>query len=314
MKTIIQLVSFLIILLFQLGCADEKKIVQEIEKQIELETETKNTTKSGCPKFIKDNKQNNLNISVFLDLSDRIESDNQIQKDSSYLASISKAFISHVKTKKLLLLEDRLQLFFNPEPSNNEIHDIAKKLDIVFTKGTSKKYIEETQTMYNELPSKLYHLAKNDAEINKGYAGSDIWRFFEQHVKDYCIDDCHRNILVILTDGYMFYNESKMDSANRTSYLTPKSLSRLKLDKPSWKEEIDKRDLGFIPATTDLNNLEVLVIGIKGQNGPYAQNIIEAYWRKWFVEMGIQRSNIKVKNVDIPSSIEKVIFDFILNK
>lgn len=308
MKIIIRAISVIIVLLSHSGCADEKKVTQEIGIEI------KNTTKSSCPKYIQDNKQNNLNISVFLDLSDRIERDNQIEKDSSYLASLSKAFISHIKTKKLLLLEDRLQLFFNPEPSNSKIHDIAKKLDIVFTKGTSKKYIEETQTIYNELPSKLYHLAKNDAEINKGYTGSDIWRFFEHHVKDYCIDDCHRNILVILTDGYMFYNESKMNNKNRASYLTPKSLAKLQLDKPSWKEEMEKRNLGFIPATSDLNDLEVLVIGVKGQNGPYAQNIIEAYWRKWFLEMGIQNSNIKIKNADIPSSIEKVIFDFVLNK
>ncbi len=313
MKTILKIFTFFLAPLI-LGCADEKKITQEIEKQIKLETETKSTTKVSCPKYILDNKQNNLNISVLLDLSDRIESENQIQNDSSYLASISKAFISHVKTKKLLMLEDRLKLFFNPAPSNTEINVIAKKLDIAFTKGTSKKYIEETLKMYNKLPSKLYHLAKSDAKINKGYAGSDIWRFFEQHVEDYCIDNCHRNILVILTDGYMFYNESKMDSANRSSYLTPKSLSKLKLDKPNWKEEINKRNLGFIPATKNLSDLEVLVIGIKGQNGPYAENIIEAYWKKWFVEMGIQNSNIKIKSADIPSSIEKVIFDFILNK
>lgn len=304
----ITIFPFIILILFQIGCVEEKKTA--VEK--ELNIKTKKTTKANCPKYILDNKKNNLNISVFLDLSDRIENENQIQKDSSYLASLSKAFLSHVKTKKLLLLEDKLQLFFNPEPSNNKIHEIVEKLEILFTKETSKKYIEKAQMMYNELPSKLYHLAKSDAKKNKGYAGSDIWRFFEHNIKDYCIDNCHRNILVILTDGYMFYNESKMKNGNRTSYLTPKSLSKLHLDKPNWKEEISKRDLGFIPATNSLNNLEVLVIGIKGQNGPYSQNIIESYWKKWFIEMGIQSSHIKIKNADIPSNIEKVIFDFIL--
>lgn len=292
------------------GCAEENKKTQE--KEI-LKIEKSIST--ICPPYISENKRNNLNISILLDLSDRIEMGNQMHKDTAYLASLSRAFISHVKKKKVLFLEDRLQLFFNPEPLNNEINEIAERLSIVFTKNTNKQRIIETQTLYDELPSKLYDLAKADAKLNKGYLGSDIWRFFEHDVKDYCIDDCHRNILVILTDGYMYHEKTFMKNSNRTSFLTPKHLAKLKLKTANWKNEISRKDLGFIPATTDLNDLEVLVIGIdKQSSNSYAQDVIEAYWYKWFLEMGVLEQNIKIKNADISRNIEKVINDFIFNK
>ncbi|MBQ4819617.1 hypothetical protein [Aquimarina sp. MMG016] len=292
-------------------------LLYSCKRDIKDEAEVVMTTKpvqvsSKCPKFILDQKENNLNISILLDLSDRIEEPKTKEKDSAYLSSLSKSFVEHVKHKKLILLEDRMQLFFNPEPSDEKINQIAEKLKVVFTKQTSKAKIEETLSLYADNPSELYDLAKYDAENLGGYPGSDIWRFFKDNVQDYAIDECHRNILVILTDGYMFHDKTVMNEKNRTSYLTPKSLSKLQLNKASWNNEMEKKDLGFIPANKALNDLEVLVIGITSHNdeNPYAQDIIEAYWEKWFDEMEIKK--YKIKNADIPSSIEKVMADFIL--
>jgi hypothetical protein len=310
MPTLLRKIGAIVFLTLFTACIEETK--QEKENQLKI---AQKEMSSICPKHILLNKNNNLNISILLDLSDRIEKGNQMEKDSAYLSSLAKAFISHVKTKRLLFLEDRMQLFFNPEPSNQKINEISEKLSIVFTKTSSKNSIEKSQTLYNKLPSQLYHLAKADAEKHKGYPGSDIWRFFEHDVKDYCIDDCHRNILVILTDGYMYHYKTVMENKGRTSFLTPKRLSRLKLNKPDWRDELEKKDLGFIPATTNLNDLEVLVIGISSDNeSAYAQDVIEAYWYKWLLEMGVQESNIKIKNADIAKNMEKVIFDFVLNK
>src|SRR5690606_18486636 len=132
---------------------------------------------------------------------------------------------------------------------------------------------------------------------------------------DYSISSCHRNILVILTDGYMYYDKTQMKEGNRTSFLTPKSLAQLNLKKSNWKEEMETRDLGFIPAAQDLDNLEVLVIGIQSLNddNPYTQDIIEAYWSKWLLEMGIPENKFKIKNAVLASNMDKVISDFIKN-
>jgi hypothetical protein len=307
--------ALLVIALFSFlftSCGEDPKE----EKELLQENATLKTAEiKECPPYIFKNKTNNLNISILLDLSDRIEEPKSIEKDLAYLGSLSKAFINHIKTKKLVLLEDRIQLFFNPEPSSSTINEIAENLKISFTKNTPMEFIEETQTLYQNEPLKLYEFAKKDSEGIKGnYPGSDIWRFFKDNVKDYSIDNCHRNILVILTDGYMYYNKTEMKEEGRTSYLTPKSLSKLNLKKSNWEEEMQKQDLGFIPATKDLYDLEVLVIGINSLNNdnPYAQDIIKKYWSDWFEEMGIIKENYKIKNAVIPSNMDKIIKDFIL--
>ncbi|CAM4172421.1 hypothetical protein [Gillisia hiemivivida] len=286
----------------------EEKIIAESTPNLRTEGTME------CPAYIIKNKQNNLNISILLDLSDRIEQPKSIEKDVAYLGSLSKAFTNHIKTKKLVLLEDRIQLFFNPEPSSSAINEIAENLKISFTKNTPKELIEETKTLYQNEPLKLYEFAKTDANGNKeNYPGSDIWRFFKDNVRDYSIDNCHRNILVILTDGYMYYDKTEMKEGGRTSYLTPNYLSKLNLKKSNWKEEMQKQDLGFIPAAKDLQDLEVLVIGINSlnDNNPYALDIIQEYWSQWFREMGIPEGNYKIKNAVIPSNMEGVILDFI---
>ncbi|GGI56973.1 hypothetical protein [Winogradskyella haliclonae] len=268
---------------------------------------------SKCPNYILKEKDNNLNISVLLDLSDRIKNPKTKLKDSAYLSSLAYAFVNHVKRKKVILLEDRIQLFFNPEPTDERINSIAEKLKVRFSKGTSRSQLEETLKLYSEYPSQLYNLAQEDAKIAGGYPGSDLWRFFKDNINDYCIDECHRNIVVILTDGYMYYDKTVMKEDNKTSYLTPRSLNALKLNTSNWENDFKTRQLGFIPANKNLNDLEVLVIGITSQNdnNPYAKDIIELYWSDWLKSMNVK--NFKIKNADLPSSIEKVISDFINN-
>ncbi len=294
-----------------ISCMDEPKTTNENES---LTAQNTLSTNPECPAHLLKAKEKNLNISILLDLSDRIEEPKTIEKDVAYLASLSNVFTDHVKTKKLVMLEDKMQLFFNPEPASGQINEIAESLKIRFTKNTPQEMLTTTGELYSTEPAKLYALAQEDANgVKENYPGSDIWRFFKDNVSDYSIDDCHRNILVILTDGYMYYEKTQMKEGNRTSYLTPKSLAQLSLKKSNWKEEMEKKDLGFIPAAKDLDNLEVLVIGINSLNdeNPYAQDIIEAYWTKWFLEMGIPQDNFKIKNAVIASNMEKVISDFI---
>ena len=270
--------------------------------------------KSDCEGHLMKRKDDNLNISILLDLSDRIDLPGQQTKDSAYILSIAKAFNHHVKTKKLGLLYDKMEVFFEPAPSDNKINELAEQLKIAYVKGISKKeWLPKTLERYQSIPSEIYGLSRTASKHHK-YPGSDTWGFFKNHVKDYCIDSCRRNILVILTDGYLYHKANKRRDGNKTSYLTPQLLSSLKLNRPDWKEQIEKQGLGFIPATKGLENLEVLVIGIQNQNSnhPYAQEIIEAYWQQWLSKMSVKK--YKIKNADLPSHMEKVIFDFIQNK
>ncbi len=293
------------------SCKDEPKAEKKVINTI---IETKGS--SECEPHISTNKRNNLNISILLDLSDRIDEPQQQNNDSLYILSLAKSFNDHVKKKKLGLLYDKMEVFFEPAPSDPTINSLANQLKVSYVKGVSKEeYIPKTLERYASLPTQIYELARS-AAIGKDYPGSDVWNFFKYQIKDYCIEDCRRNILVILTDGYMYHDKSIMKENNRTSYLTPSLLKGLNLNQPDWKNEMEQKKLGFIPATKNLEDLEVLVLGIQSNNdaNPYAYDIIHAYWENWLVEMGVNKSNLKIKNADIPSNIEKVIVDFIQKK
>lgn len=265
----------------------------------------------------KNTKSENYNISILLDLSDRISTKKNpnptmeyYQRDLGYIKSVSEAFTAHLKSKRIRQIDDKMQLFFNPEPKDSAINSISQKLKIVIDKNNaSKDLLNSINANYASQTSKIYESAIKD----NNFIGSDIWSFFDTKVKDQCIENDGRNILVILTDGYMFYDNTIMKEANRTSYISPELIRKNGLNTKDWEKKIQDQDFGFIKAGNDLSNLEVLVLGINpNPNNPYEEKVIKAYWTKWFTEMKIK--HFEIKNADLPSNMEKIIKDFIPEK
>lgn len=256
---------------------------------------------------ISNNK--NLNISILIDLSDRIDPEKYpnpsmeyYQRDLEYIKAIKTGFIDHVKSKKVIQLDDQMQIFFNPEPSDSEINNLAKQLKVSFDKKTSRENISLVDGKYSTLPAKIYESAIHD----KQYVGSDIWGFFKNKVKDYCIKDKHRNILFILTDGYMFHKDSKISEGSKTSYLTPELVKSLKLTSSNYKTKIQEKNLGFIKANDNLGDLEIVILGVNPEKGnPFEGDIIKEYWDNWLKEMGVKKSSIK--DADLPTNLNPII-------
>jgi len=257
----------------------------------------------------------NYNISILLDLSDRISlaknpnpTMEYYQRDLGYIKSVSEAFTQHLRSKRIRQIDDRMQLFFNPEPQDPEINSISKNLRITIDKNNaSKEILNSINTNYASKTAKIYDSAIKD----NNYVGSDIWSFFDSKVQDQCIESGYRNILIILTDGYMFYESSVTKDKNRTSYITSKLIKNNGLNSSDWSKKIQDQDFGFIKAGDNLSNLEVLVLGINPvKNNPYEEKVIKAYWTKWFTEMKIK--HFEIKNADLPSNMDKIIKDFIL--
>lgn len=263
---------------------------------------------------ISDLSKNNLNISILIDLSDRISPTKYpnptmdfYQRDLGYINSIANEFNNHIQTKRVRQIDDKIQIFFDPEPLNPEINSISKKMKLKFDKNNvDKEKLNAIKEIYNNESKKIYNLAIND----DAYVGSDIWKFFKNNVNDYCIDKNYRNVLVILTDGYMYHKDSKLVEGNRTSYITPSVISKYKLDTKEWESDIKSKDYGFISANNDLSNLEILVLGINpSTNNPYEEDVLKKYWENWFKEMKVKKFDIKTTN--LPSNMDIIIKDFI---
>ncbi|SHG22345.1 hypothetical protein [Chryseobacterium sp. OV279] len=259
---------------------------------------------------------NNINVSILIDLSDRIDPKTNpnatmeyYQRDTEYIKAIEKGFLNHIKTKKIITFNDQMQVFFNPEPSDPKINDFTKELKVSFNQNTNKAYISNVERKYAELPANIYQSAIKDGK----FVGSDIWEFFKNKVNDYCVKEDHRNILFILTDGYMYHENSKFSEKTKTSYLTSKLIKANHLTTSDFKTNIEKNNFGFVKANDNLSNLEIIVLGINPEKGnPFEEAVIKEYWENWFKEMKIKK--YQIKSADLPSNLEPIILKTITGK
>ncbi|WP_353147968.1 hypothetical protein [Chryseobacterium sp.] len=259
---------------------------------------------------------NNINISILIDLSDRIDPATNpnptmqyFQRDTEYIKAIEKGFLNHIKSKKIITYDDQMQVFFNPEPSDPKMNEFTKELKVSFNKDTPKSYFDSVEKKYSELPLNIYQSAIKDGK----YIGSDIWEFFKNKVNDYCIKKDKRNILFILTDGYMYHENTRFAEGSKTSYLTTKLIKANNLTASDFKNVIEKNKFGFVKANEDLSLLEVIVLGINPEKGnPFEEAVIKEYWENWFKEMKVR--SYQIKSADLPSNLEPVILNAISGK
>lgn len=288
--------------------SDPKTLIPETEAPLSEEV----TKTSGL------DSRANLNISILIDLSDRIDpmkypnlTMQYHQRDTGYIASIVKAFNQHVSNKKLIAINDRLQTFIDPLPQNPQIVKNLETLRVELDRNNvSKKTLIELPTDYLQNTHELYQQAIEDDL----YVGSDTWRFFKSSATDYCIKEGAHNVLVILTDGYMYHPNSVISQGGRTTKINKSTFRQLNLNTPAWQSEMENKDLGFYAAPVKLEGLKVLVLGLNpADDNPFEEDVLSAYWQKWLVEMGISTESILIKRADLPVNLDETIQHFILS-
>ncbi len=290
-----------------LSCKQDNDNEKVIENEI-------NNNSYDCPEYLMNNKQNNLNISLLLDLSDRINpikypsTPSYFERDLGYIESISLAFSNHVLSKKSILIKDKIQVFLEPNPNDEAINQKISLLKRDLTRdNATRENIKNVLPLYKKTAGDIYNLAIKD----NNFIGSDIWRFFKDKAKHYAVEDCYRNILIIITDGYLYHKDTKLIENGKTSYITPQYLRRIKLTKSNFKDLMNEKNYGFIQTRQDLSDLEVLVLGIQNHDkkNPYGKEVIEEYWSQWLKSMDIKR--FEIHSTDLPTHMSKIIDTFI---
>ena len=237
-----------------------------------------------------DSKQ--LNISILLDLSDRLiqplQPDQQV-RDMEIISSIEQVLKAEMDEKGAYLSKGKMRIMLVPAPSNPSINNVVKKLrtDLSTMNNQEKKKIyDQLGSLYRSGLSIVYELIMKE----KSWAGSDIWRFFKNDVRDLCIEKNYRNILVILTDGYIYHENSTGRIENRTDFITSPLLKRMGFhNNPNWEQKFEKGDYGLSKVDQSLEDLEVLVLEINpSENHKNDEDIIRAYWNKWLKEMNVK--------------------------
>jgi len=142
---------------------------------------------------------------------------------------------------------------------------------------------------------------------------SDIWGFFRDEVHR-CIekDTNYCNILVIFTDGYLRYDGRKDSKLVNTTSIQPQYLFPYR--RPDWSNLIDRDKVSIAPCQENLQNLEILVLEIKGENSFVdEENILIYLWEEWLKKMGVKENNYLVLKSALPS-MRKIDIEYFLNQ
>lgn len=242
-----------------------------------------------------------LNISVYLDLSDRLVrqmTPSQMYRDTAIVDYIVDYFRNKTLGPAILKSENKLKVFFYPTPNDSEIVTLAKGLsvDISTKKGIEKRIaLDEMKKTFPKNLSKIY----DETLKAQNWIGSDIWDFFSnKKVDELCVKDSARNIVVILTDGYIFDANNKVHKGNAYSYILPQTLAN---DSSSL---IDRRK-GALKG----KGLEVLMLEINPYQASQRDKMVRVL-EKWFASMGIEKFVVAETDANMTNT-ETIIENFL---
>jgi hypothetical protein len=234
-----------------------------------------------------------INLIIVPDLSrriiDSINNPNQSINDIKLLNIIFKNFESSVKNKGLT--KDQLMVdLTDPDQASGKFREIADSL--VFTpyiskSSTNRKYFEGMSKQFEKHIDSLYKLAV------KNPVGADFTIYFnrklENHIKKSNIFEEYRNIVIILTDGYL---EAEHNLYTGSEWQLAKICNDHKKG-ISMENSIDSAKIWIPSLNQRFRDTEVFLFEInerkKGQNCDF--DILRIQWKKWLLSMGIKNVN-----------------------
>jgi hypothetical protein len=261
-----------------------------------------------------------LNITILWDLSDRISpsinpaTPEHFQRDTAIIKTFAEVFVKDIHTRGTFFAKSKIRIIFSPQPEDPNINEMAKRLSVDLQGRDHERIADIYKNIIRNFPENAMEIY-NASITNGNWDGSDIWRFFKNDVRDFCIakEENYRNILVILTDGYIYHKNSKDQIGNKYAYILPDLFKKNNLrGNPNWEQELDERGFGLIASRNDLQDLEILVLEVTpSPEYPNDEYIIKKVLSNWFTEMNVKR--FAIYNSDLPFYTRDRIIDFLGN-
>jgi len=251
-------------------------------------------------------KNKDINLTVFLDLSDRLakaKTPSQMERDIAIVENLVDWFQGSTFGPQLLETKNCMKVFFYPAPEDPEINKWASDLLVDLSKltpGDKKKTLLGDQSgtpnmkiRFDQTLEKIYEKAIQE----KKWIGCDVWDFFSsKKVDNQCIKDGFRNILVILSDGYFYHKNNLKQSGDAYSYINGNTLTN--------------PNSSLIAERNGLENLEVLIVEVSDDD-PAIRKRIEEVIGNWLTAMGVKHYD--VVPTDLPINTKTAIENFLNN-
>lgn len=236
-----------------------------------------------------------LNITIYLDLSDRLVREltpSQTERDISIVSHIAEIFKKESLGPQLLNSRNHIKVMFYPTPNNSKIANIADSLNVDLAEINVKARKATLQAINDKFKKGLEQVYSQTIQ-DQNWQGSDIWGFFDRKVVDQqCMRKNSRNILVILTDGYIYDENNKQVKGNTYNYILPQNLDAME---------------SVITSRKGLDNLEVLMLEVNPYQQTQRTKMITLL-EKWFKDMDVNKFD--VADTDLSTNTNTVIDKF----
>ncbi|MBR1556358.1 MAG: hypothetical protein IJ647_01155 [Prevotella sp.] len=240
-------------------------------------------------------------------MSDRLKRDltpSQKERDLAIVGHIADYFRGQTVGPKILQSKNNIKVFFYPAPNSSDIATLAEDLCIDITKfnGVEKRVVLDGDANQGK-PSLKERFNKNLSAIYakalaaKEFPGCDIWDFFSnKQVDAQCMREGFRNILIILTDGYLFDEKHKVQHGDSLSWVTASSLKN-----PNTALIVNRKGL---------DNLEVRILEVNPTDINHRDKLVSVL-ENWLKGMGVKEENITVSQTDLPSNTQTIVDSFL---
>ncbi|MEX2345567.1 MAG: hypothetical protein WD604_08135 [Balneolaceae bacterium] len=242
------------------------------------------------------------NIIVLLDLSNRIKptkNPKQAEKDQQIIQSLINSFEERQRKYLFQRSKDKLSVVVaNQRDSEIDVHQYGEKLSIDMTSSRSKRmnkpiFDNEKQALTESLEN-LYAEA-----IKAKTTGADIWTYFRDNLgSDLESSSEYENYVVILTDGYMDFDEDLAKVRQPNTFMNYSNIHELR-NKKDWEDIFVNQNMALQPHPGEFNNTKILVLEIIPKDPVVNVNelpIIKKFWSTWLDEMEISHQIHETNN------------------
>ncbi|PWJ57297.1 hypothetical protein CLV98_1073 [Dyadobacter jejuensis] len=250
------------------------------------------------------------NIVVVLDLSDRLLSPGQAEKDLAAIGAMFSSFEESVRKQFFVKSKDVFSVILIPQRGsklNAESYERRLRLDMnaIPVAEKNRRFMDFKCQLPATLKS-LYQQAQKGTQPSD-YFGVDIWKFFNESINNHLAQTA-RNKVLLLTDGYFDFENDWHTVHSKTRYTSSRFLSSL--SGIHWKKTAEAKDLGIYPIQNKLIAMELVVAGFNAKStDQFELDKLKYFWQKWLNECGVRQFKL-LSNVNASkfgSSIKNAI-------
>lgn len=232
-----------------------------------------------------------INHTIILDLSDRILTPNQLEKDFQLITTFFNDFEKTSRRNLVVTSNDCFTVKIIPQKNSplnvNHFEDLLQiHLDELPACDKNKSLVALSQS----LPKVLQSLKKEAlfGKVSKNYFGVDIWAYLHDNGKGLSKPN-YDNTILVLTDGYFDFENQAHVIKEKNQYTSTHFLNEL--TDPNWLRTAEAKQYGLLPIVLDKNTKWI----VAGFSGKKATDILQTekityFWKKWLTESGVTAS------------------------